>query len=80
MMIYLNGLIPIILMTIIETMPLGEIDYDRTDQFLPLSKVKENLEKTFTLIKNNHYTGGPSRYFDVKETKKWVGFITPTYP
>ena len=43
-------------MTIIETMPLGEIDYDRTDQFLPLSKVKENLEKNFTLIKSNHYT------------------------
>ena len=57
-------------MTIIETMPLGDIDYDRTDQFLPLSKVKENLEKNFTLIKSNHYTGGPSRYFDVKETKK----------
>ena len=33
-------------MTIIETMPLGEIDYDRTDQFLPLSKVKENIEQT----------------------------------
>jgi cyclic pyranopterin phosphate synthase len=64
-------------MTIIETMPLGEIDYDRTDQFLPLSKVKENLEKNFTLIKSNHYTGGPSRYFDVKETKNRVGFITP---
>ena len=36
-------------LTVIETMPLGEIDYDRTDQFLPLSKVKENLEKNFTL-------------------------------
>ena len=33
-------------MTIIETMPLGEIDYDRTDQFLPLSKVKEKFEQT----------------------------------
>ena len=64
-------------MTIIETMPLGEIDYDRTDQFLPLSKVKENLEKKFSLLKSKHYTGGPSRYFDVKETKNRVGFITP---
>ena len=64
-------------MTIIETMPLGEIEYDRTDQFLPLSKVKENLEKNFTLLKSQHYTGGPSRYFDVKETKNRVGFITP---
>ena len=64
-------------MTIIETMPLGEIEYDRTDQFLPLSKVKENLEKNFTLLKSQHYTGGPSRYFDVKETKNRIGFITP---
>ena len=64
-------------MTIIETMPLGEIDYDRTDQFLPLSKVKESLEKSFTLLKSQHYTGGPSRYFNVKETNNRVGFITP---
>ena len=64
-------------MTIIETMPLGEIEYDRTDQFLPLSKVKESLEKNFTLLKSQHYTGGPSRYFDVKETKNRIGFITP---
>ncbi len=64
-------------MTIIETMPLGEIDYDRTDQFLPLSKVKEDIQKIFTLEKSNHYTGGPSRYFNVKETKNRVGFITP---
>ena len=64
-------------LTVIETMPLGEIDYDRTDQFLPLSKVKENLEKNFTLLKSDHYTGGPSRYFKVKETNNLVGFITP---
>ena len=64
-------------MTIIETMPLGEIEYDRTDQFLPLSKVKENLEKVFTLKKSSHYTGGPSRYFNVEETNNRVGFITP---
>ena len=64
-------------MTVIETMPLGDIDYDRTDQFLPLSKVKESLEKYYTLEKSKHYTGGPSRYYDVKETKNRVGFITP---
>ena len=64
-------------MTIIETMPLGEIDYDRTDQFLPLSKVKEKFEKVFTLTKSDHYTGGPSRYFNVEETNNRIGFITP---
>ena len=40
-------------MTIIETMPLGEIDYDRTDQFLPLSKVKESLEKNLHIRKKS---------------------------
>ncbi len=64
-------------MTIIETMPLGEIDYDRTEQFLPVSKVKENFEKHFTLSKSTYYTGGPSRYYNVEETGKRVGFITP---
>ena len=58
-------------------MPLGEIDYDRTDQFLPVSKVKENIEKYFTLKTSTHYTGGPSRYYDVSETGKRIGFITP---
>ena len=64
-------------MTIIETMPLGEIEYDRTDQFLSLSKVRENISKYFELRKSNHYTGGPSRYYEVVETGKRIGFITP---
>ena len=64
-------------MTIIETMPLGEIDYDRTDQFLSVSKVKNDIEKYFTLTKSTHYTGGPSRYYNISETGKRVGFITP---
>jgi len=63
--------------TFIETMPLGEIDVDRTDQFLSLSKVKEKFSKYYNLIPSNHYTGGPSRYYDVKETSNRIGFITP---
>ncbi len=63
--------------TYIETMPLGEIDFDRTDQFLPLSKVKEMLSKHYNLVSSKHYTGGPSRYFDISETGHRVGFITP---
>ena len=63
--------------TYIETMPLGEIDVDRTDQFLPLSKVKEILSKEYTLKSSKYYTGGPSRYFSVQETGNRVGFITP---
>ncbi len=63
--------------TIIETMPLGEIAEDRTDQFLPLSKVKEKIQEKYTLESSKYVTGGPSRYFNVKETGKKIGFITP---
>ncbi len=63
--------------TFIETMPLGEIDVDRTDQFLPLSKVKETFSEKFNLLTSKHYTGGPSRYYEVSETGNRVGFITP---
>ncbi|MEQ8805524.1 MAG: GTP 3',8-cyclase MoaA [Rhodospirillales bacterium] len=64
-------------MTLIETMPLGEIDQDRTDQYLPLSKVRERLEKTWTLSDIPFKTGGPARYTQVEETGQKLGFITP---
>ncbi|MEE2698969.1 MAG: GTP 3',8-cyclase MoaA [Pseudomonadota bacterium] len=64
-------------LTLIETMPLGDIGSDRLDQYLPLSKVRKNLEKKFTLTDIDHKTGGPARYVSVKETGKKLGFITP---
>lgn len=64
-------------LTLIETMPLGEIDEDRTDQYLPLSTVRARLSETFTLTDNPHKTGGPARYVDVAETGGRLGFITP---
>jgi len=64
-------------LTLIETMPLGDIDGDRTDQYLPLSKVKTDLEKQFTLEPLAHRTGGPARYMRVKETGGMLGMITP---
>lgn len=64
-------------LTLIETMPLGEIDGDRSEQYLPLSKVRTDLEKTLTLTENPFKTGGPARYTDVKETGGRLGFITP---
>ena len=36
-------------LTLIETMPLGEIDGDRTDQYLPLSLVRARLDERCTL-------------------------------
>jgi len=64
-------------MTLIETMPLGEIDQDRTDQYLPLSELRRRLEKTWTLTDIPYKTGGPARYTEVRETGQRLGFITP---
>lgn len=64
-------------MTLIETMPMGEIEEDRTDQYLPLSKVRGDLEKQFTLNDIAYKTGGPARYVEVAETGGRLGFITP---
>ena len=64
-------------LTLIETMPLGDIDGDRTDQYLPLSIVRARLMDRFTLEDNPYRTGGPARYVTVKETGGRLGFITP---
>lgn len=64
-------------LTIIETMPMGDIDEDRTDQYLPLSKVRASLEEQFTLRDIHYKTGGPARYVEVAETGGRLGFITP---
>ncbi|MDB5584179.1 MAG: molybdenum cofactor biosynthesis protein [Bradyrhizobium sp.] len=63
--------------TLIETMPLGEIDEDRTDQYLPLSLVRADLERRYTLTPLATRTGGPARYVRVEETGGELGFITP---
>ena len=62
---------------LIETMPMGDIGGDRTDQYLPLSIVRARLRQRFTLTETAFKTGGPARYFDVAETGTRVGFITP---
>ena len=62
---------------LIETMPMGDIGGDRTDQYLPLSLVRARLRQRWTLQETGYQTGGPARYFDVGETGTRVGFITP---
>ena len=64
-------------LTLIETMPLGEIDEDRTDQYLPLSQVRADLETRWTLTDLPDRTGGPARYVKIEETGGRLGFITP---
>ncbi len=61
----------------IETMPLGETGSDRTDQYLPLSMVRAQLERRWTLNNIGDNTGGPARYTRCTETGGRVGFITP---
>ncbi len=64
-------------LTLIETMPLGEIDGDRLDQYLPLSAVRRDLASRWTFAESDHRTGGPARYVTVAETGGRIGFITP---
>ncbi len=63
--------------TLIETMPLGEVDEDRIDHYLPLTVVQDDLEVRWRLIPSDYKTGGPARYYDVAETGGRLGFITP---
>src|SRR5437667_5312953 len=64
-------------MTLIETMPMGDVDADRTEQYLPLSLVKAKLAKSFTMDSLDDRTGGPARYVRLRETGGRLGFITP---
>jgi cyclic pyranopterin phosphate synthase len=64
-------------LTLIETMPLGDIDGDRTEQYLPLSLVRARIARSWTLTDLPDRTGGPARYVRVAETGGRIGFITP---
>ena len=61
----------------IEVMPLGAMERDRADQFMPLTELRADFERSWTLTPSAYATGGPARYYDVKETGGRVGFITP---
>ncbi|HLY57271.1 MAG TPA: GTP 3',8-cyclase MoaA [Stellaceae bacterium] len=65
-------------LTFIEVMPMGEVgEHTRLDQYLPLSRVRAKLERSWTLVESDHRTGGPARYVEVRETGGRLGFITP---
>ena len=63
--------------TLIEVMPLGEVEGDRFDHYLPLSTVRTRLDEHWTLTPSAHRSGGPARYFDIAETGGRLGLITP---
>ena len=64
-------------LTLIETMPMGDIEGDRTDQYVPLSQVRADLLERWTLKDIAYSTGGPARYVEIAETGGRLGFITP---
>ena len=64
-------------LSLIETMPLGAIDEDRTDRFVPLTRVFRVLEQRFALTRDAHRTGGPARYWQVGGTGTRLGLISP---
>jgi cyclic pyranopterin phosphate synthase len=64
-------------LTLIETMPLGDVEEDRTEHYLPLSDVRARLEQEFRLVPSLARTGGPARYFEVEGHGVRLGFITP---
>lgn len=64
-------------LTLIETMPLGSIDEDRTDRYLPLDGVRADLARRWTLVPLGQISGGPARSYRVAELDAKIGFITP---
>jgi cyclic pyranopterin phosphate synthase len=64
-------------LSLIEVMPLGDIEPERIDQYLPLSVVRTRLSQRYTLEDIDYRTGGPARYMSVRETGGRLGFITP---
>ncbi len=64
-------------LSLIETMPLGEIDDDRTNRFLPLTAARDAIEARWPLVASTHRTGGPARYWQVPDLGIRLGLISP---
>ncbi|WP_374467513.1 GTP 3',8-cyclase MoaA [Ferrovibrio sp.] len=65
-------------LVLIEVMPMGEIgEAARMDQYLPLSMARASIQRKWTLDETDYRTGGPARYYTVRETGRRLGFITP---
>jgi GTP 3',8-cyclase len=64
-------------LTLIETMPLGDIDGDRTDQYLPLSLVRAGSPSASRSRTSPTRPAGRRAMCGSKETGGRLGFITP---
>ncbi|ALJ14823.1 GTP 3',8-cyclase MoaA [Sphingopyxis macrogoltabida] len=64
-------------LTLIETMPLGEIGEDRSDHYIPLHQFVAPLRAERFIYPVDKRTGGPARYFAVEGSPVTLGLITP---
>jgi cyclic pyranopterin phosphate synthase len=64
-------------LSLIETMPLGAIDEDRADRFLPLTDVFAELSQAFDLTRDTHTSGGPACYWRAGTSGTRLGLISP---
>jgi len=64
-------------LTLIETMPLGEVADDRADRYMPLHEAIAPVRAEHDLLPSDHRTGGPARYFTVEGMTAKLGLITP---
>lgn len=64
-------------LSLIETMPLGEIADDRSDHYIPLHAFVAPLRAERAIMPVDRRTGGPARYFAVEGLPVTLGLITP---
>jgi cyclic pyranopterin phosphate synthase len=64
-------------LSLIETMPLGQVEDDREDRFFPLTEARARIEVDYALVPSTQRTGGPARYWQVAELGVTMGLISP---
>jgi cyclic pyranopterin phosphate synthase len=64
-------------LTFIETMPLGDVENTRENDYLPLTEVLPRIQEKYTLEPSSTRTGGPARYFSIAGNQQKLGMITP---
>ena len=64
-------------LTLIETMPLGEIADDRSDHYIPLHHFIAPLRAERAIYPIDRRSGGPAHYFAVEDSPVTLGLITP---
>jgi len=62
----------------IEEMPLGDVsDHQRGETYCSSDEVRAIIETRYPLSASNSETAGPSRYFNMADSKSRIGFISP---